>query len=171
MERSVEARAGEVTGQPPTDAAALFHGFEHYHEICVQCHGAPGMDRGELGQGIQPEPPRLDEEAEDWSDAELFWITKYGIRLAGMPAFGRTHSDDEIWGIVGFLRQMQTMTAEEYADRVRALEAETGGGEEGRQDTSPSATPTRPGRRPTSTDRGDSTVPNGSPASALQGGG
>ena len=118
---SVEARAGEVTGEAPTDSASLAHGFEHFHAMCVQCHGAPGLDRGELGMGGRPEPPRLEEEAGEWSDAELFWITKHGIRLAGMPAFGPTHSDAEIWGIVAFVRQLERMTEEEYAERVRSL--------------------------------------------------
>lgn len=125
---SVSARAEDVTGQVPTDPAALDHGFEHFHAMCVQCHGAPGLERGELGKGMRPEPPRLSEEVHEWSDQELFWITKHGIRLAGMPAFGPTHSDQEIWGIVAFLRQLEGMTEAEYAERVRALRASRGGG-------------------------------------------
>lgn len=116
---SVEARAGDVEGTAPTDSAELAHGFDHFHAMCVECHGAPGLDRGELGQGMNPRPPRLEEEAHEWSDPALFWITKHGIRLAGMPAFGPTHSDEQIWGIVGFIRQLEEMTEEEYAELVR----------------------------------------------------
>lgn len=126
---SVEARAGSVQGAPPTDSAALAHGFDHFHAMCVVCHGAPGLDRGELGQGITPTPPRLEEEVPEWSDAELFWITKHGIRFAGMPAFGTTHGDPEIWAIVAFLRRLDGMTEEAYATLVRArtAAAEEGG--------------------------------------------
>jgi mono/diheme cytochrome c family protein len=131
---SVAARAGAVQGAPPTDSAALAHGFEHFHAMCVQCHGAPGIDRGELGQGMLPAPPRLEEEARDWSDAELFRITKHGIRLAGMPAFGPTHSDAEIWAIVGFIRQLEEMTEEVYAERVRAMQSSTAGDGDGHSD-------------------------------------
>ena len=126
--RSVAARAASVDGAPPADSAALAGGFVHFHAMCVQCHGAPGIDRGEVGQGMQPTPPRLEDEAGEWSDAELFWITKHGIRLAGMPAFGPTHDDDAIWGIVEFVRQLEAMTEEEYADRVRALQAASAAG-------------------------------------------
>lgn len=131
--RSVAARAGAVTGAAPTDAAALDHGFEHFHAMCVECHGAPGLERGETGKGMRPRPPRLENEAHEWTDAELFWITKHGIRLAGMPAFGPTHSDEEIWGIVGFIRQLEGMTEADYAQRVRALTAAdtTGAGASG----------------------------------------
>ncbi len=127
--RSVAARAEVLPVTLPTDSAALEHGFEHFHAMCVQCHGAPGLDRGEPGQGMTPTPPRLEEEAHEWSDGELFWITKYGIRLAGMPAFGPTHSDEEIAGIVAFLRRLETMTEEEYAARVRTLQAGGSGGD------------------------------------------
>lgn len=123
--RSVAARAIELV-PIPTDPEALQHGFEHFHTMCVDCHGAPGFDRGEMGRGLNPEPPRLEEEAHEWTDAELFWITKHGIRLAGMPAYGVTHGDEELAAIVGFIRAMETMTEEEYAERVRALESGEG---------------------------------------------
>ncbi|MGK7311196.1 MAG: c-type cytochrome [Candidatus Longimicrobiales bacterium M2_2A_002] len=121
--RSVAARADDLPVPLPEDAAALDHGFEHFHAMCVECHGAPGFDRGDNGQGLNPRPPRLEEEAHEWTDAELFWITKHGIRLAGMPAFGPTHSDEEIAQVVAFIRAMETMTEQEYAERVRVLES------------------------------------------------
>lgn len=124
---SVSMRADEVQGRVPTDSAALVHGFEHYHAMCVTCHGAPGVDRGELGQGMAPTPPELADEADEWSDAELFWITKHGIKLAGMPAFGPTHSDEEIWAIAGFVRMLPEMSPAEYQARVaRVATSRTG---------------------------------------------
>lgn len=120
---SVGARSDEVEGAPPTDSGAVRHGLEHYDAMCVNCHGAPGAERGEYGKGMNPTPPDLANEGPEWSDQELFWITKHGIRMAGMPAFGPTHTDDEIWGIVAFLREMQAMTPEDYAARVAALQA------------------------------------------------
>ena len=119
--RSVAARAGALPVPIPADSATLAHGFEHFHGMCVECHGAPGFDRGDSGQGMNPTPPRLEEDAHEWTDEALFWITKHGIRLAGMPAFGPTHTDEEIAAIVGFIRVMETMTEEEYAERVRGL--------------------------------------------------
>ena len=45
---------------------------------------------------------------------QLFWITKNGIKLTGMPAFGKTHSDEKIWDIVAFMEKLPTMTKEQY---------------------------------------------------------
>jgi mono/diheme cytochrome c family protein len=114
QERSVAARADEVPAQPPIDSAMVQRGAEEYREMCVTCHGAPGVERGTLGKGINPKPPDLAEEAPEWSDRELFWITKHGIKMAGMPAFGVTHSDEELWGIVAFLRRLESISPEEY---------------------------------------------------------
>ena len=130
---SVSARAEEVEGTAPTDSDALTHGLEHFDAMCVDCHGAPGVPRGETGEGMNPTPPSLSEEVEEWSDAELFWITKHGIRLAGMPAFGPTHGDEEIWGIVALMRRLPEMSEEEYASRLAALaaSADSTGGDDG----------------------------------------
>ena len=127
QESSVGRRAEEAEGAVPADSAALAAGFHHFHAMCVQCHGAPGMGRGELGQGIRPRPPRLEEAVHEWTDGELFWITKHGIRLAGMPAFGPTHTDQDLWAIVAFTRSLESMTEEEYAELVRTRTAAAGG--------------------------------------------
>ena len=112
--QSVASRADEIPHPPTVDSAMLREGLEEYREMCVTCHGAPGVERGTLGKGINPKPPDLAQEAGDWSDRELFWITKHGIKLAGMPAFGVTHSDEALWAIVAFLRRLESMSAEEY---------------------------------------------------------
>ena len=115
MERSVAVRLDEVPEPPVFDSSMVSHGFEHYRSMCVTCHGAPGVDRGELGRGMIPSPPLLADEAGEDEPRELFWITKHGIKMAGMPAFGPTHSDEEIWGIVAFLEEMAHMSPSEYA--------------------------------------------------------
>lgn len=125
---SVGARAEDLDVTLPTDSASLEHGFVHYDEMCVSCHGAPGVERGEPGQGMTPTPPDLAEEAHEWSDAELFWITKHGIKLAGMPAYGPTHSDEEIRGIAAFVRRLPEIDSAGYAAR---REARGAGGSEG----------------------------------------
>jgi hypothetical protein len=97
-------------------------GFEEYQAMCATCHGAPGSERGALGKGMNPEPPDLAEEAAKWSDRELFWITKHGIKLAGMSGLGVTHSDEELCRIVAGLRRLEHISADEY----RRLTAQAG---------------------------------------------
>jgi mono/diheme cytochrome c family protein len=114
LERSVAVRADDIPPPLPLDSATLRHAFGHYQDMCVDCHGAPGVERGEIGKGINPEPPDLAEAAAAWSDRELFWIIKNGIKMAGMPAFGITHSDEDLWAAVAVVRRLQDMPPEEY---------------------------------------------------------
>jgi mono/diheme cytochrome c family protein len=118
MERSVAARARDVPAAPPLDSGILKQGFAEYDEMCAACHGAPGVERSVLGKGLNPEPPDLAKQASDWNDRELFWITKHGIKMTGMPAFGVTHSDRELWGMVSVLRRLKDMSAEDYRRSV-----------------------------------------------------
>ncbi len=41
-------------------------------------------------------------------------ITKQGIKMTGMPAWGPTHGEEELWSIVAFLKMFPTMPAAEY---------------------------------------------------------
>lgn len=46
--------------------------------------------------------------------AEEFWVIKHGIKATGMPAWGVTHSDDMLWDVVAFLRELPDLSPEEY---------------------------------------------------------
>jgi mono/diheme cytochrome c family protein len=130
QERSIAARARRLDAPPPADSAMLAHGFEHFHAMCVVCHGAPGLERGEIGAGLTPLPPELSEAAEDFDSREIYWIVRNGIKLAGMPAFGATHADADLWGIVAFVEQLPEMSADDYQEWVeRYLAAGQEGGD------------------------------------------
>ena len=127
MERSVRAHVDEAPEPPAEDDELLATGFHHYDEMCVVCHGAPGVERSEIGEGIEPEPPDLAEKAGDWTLPEIFWITSHGIKMAGMPAFGPTHSEEEIWGISMFTKRLPEIGAAEYARLRQEASVETEG--------------------------------------------
>ncbi|HET6567889.1 MAG TPA: cytochrome c [Rhodothermales bacterium] len=122
MEHSVEDHAADVQVPPLNDPALARTGFEHYKEMCETCHGAPGVDRSEIGQGLNPLPPDLTKIDPDWSEKELFWTVKHGIKMTGMPSFGETHSDDKIWAIVAFVRQLRDMSPQQYQALSQQLE-------------------------------------------------
>lgn len=116
MERSVRAHAREVQIPPNVnlnDRELAQQGFGHYNVACTPCHGAPGVKPAPW-MVINPMAPLLVETAKNWSDAELFWITKNGIKMTGMPALGPTHKDEPLWAISALVRQLPTMTADEY---------------------------------------------------------
>lgn len=117
--------------QPPSlaDPARVQAGFHEYHEMCFTCHGAPGHKPSEIGQGLNPDPPKLDAEAvQARTDAALFWIVKNGLRMTGMPAFGPTHDEETLWSIVAFLRKLPEIKPQEYNAMVETAGAQEGGG-------------------------------------------
>lgn len=114
-DNSIEKRSSEIkVPNNLNDTSLVKIGFEHYREMCQGCHGAPGIERNEIGQGLYPKPPNLAYSAKEMPASELFWITKNGIKLTGMPAFGKTHSDDKIWAIVAFMKTLPSMSKEQY---------------------------------------------------------
>jgi mono/diheme cytochrome c family protein len=120
MESSVKHYARGNNIPDLKDTSLIAEGFEHFKEMCVTCHGAPGEYKSEIGRGLNPEAPDLPKTTGEWSDTELFWILKNGIKMTGMPAFGDTHPDDKIWAMVAFVRQLQKMTPEEYQNFSKA---------------------------------------------------
>jgi mono/diheme cytochrome c family protein len=96
-------------------------GFAHYKEMCVTCHGAPGVQPDETGKGLYPKPPDLAKSIKGWTPAQLFWITKNGIKMTGMPSFGKTHNDEKIWAIVAFIEKLPGMTKDQYSTYVKSV--------------------------------------------------
>lgn len=129
MRHSVTNRATQSGKPMPVTEELAQRGFADFDEMCVTCHGAPGKERGEIGKGLNPPPPELAAAVRRWSDAELFWIIKNGVRMTGMPAFGKTHDDGRIWALATVVRQLQDMTAERYAERTRTKEQPSGKGQ------------------------------------------
>lgn len=126
MERSVRAHARAV--QIPSnvnlnDRELAQKGYGHYSVACTPCHGAPGQKPAPW-MVTNPAAPLLVETAKNWSDAELFFITKHGIKMTGMPALGPTHKDEHLWAISALVRLLPTMSAEEYQAMGKRYEAE-----------------------------------------------
>jgi mono/diheme cytochrome c family protein len=124
--RSIKTHAAGITAPPGVDdPAKIVTGVEHFAAHCAVCHGAPGVPRGDIARGLYPPPLDLSVAAKLYSDGELFWILKHGIKMTGMPAWS-DHSDDELWATVAFLRKLPGMTPDDYAKLVMASIAHGG---------------------------------------------
>nr|MDP9121901.1 cytochrome c [Acidobacteriota bacterium] len=131
-DRAIDKRVPTVPPPPPLDDAQMIRtGLIHFSEMCVVCHGAPGVPMSEIGKGLNPDPPNLSMEGEEQSPSRLFWVLKNGIKMSGMPAFGPTHSDAQIWAIVAFLKRLPKLDEQQYAAMLR--EAGIGASPAGRE--------------------------------------
>ncbi|MCX7015059.1 MAG: cytochrome c [Candidatus Sumerlaeota bacterium] len=114
LDCSMGRHAPRATNPDDNDPNAASAGLEHYRANCVMCHGAPDVNPAELAEGLNPPAPKLEtDDAQSLTDGQMFWVVKNGIRMTGMPAFGKTHEDREIWQIVTFLRHLPKLTDDE----------------------------------------------------------
>lgn len=125
-ENAIERRAEDVVPPPKSvlsDPKTLRAGFMHYDEMCVVCHGAPGVEPGEAREGLNPKPPLLAEVADEIPAREMFWVIKHGIKMTGMPAWGPTHDDGKIWAMVAFAKTLPTLSPARYKEMREQAEA------------------------------------------------
>lgn len=140
MMNSVETHAPDVEPPPLDDADLIRLGAAHYYAGCAYCHGAPGLAMTPVAQHMLPAPPDLTSHVSLWTDQELFWLVKHGLKYTGMPGWPVQNRDDEVWAVVAFLRQMPDMTQQTYRDLALAeVEAEPQGGEEIARGNAPDA--------------------------------
>jgi mono/diheme cytochrome c family protein len=124
-DRAIDRRASELGAPPPlADEALVRSGLAHFNEMCIGCHGAPGIPRSEIGVGLNPPAPDLAGEVQEATPGRLFWVVKNGIRMTGMPAFGPTHTDAQIWAMVAFLEQLPKLDAQRYGAMLKELATE-----------------------------------------------
>ena len=114
LRRSMSVRAPVAQNPVADDEEAIRHGLEHFGEMCLPCHGAPGVaPQTFFATGLNPPAPELSGVVDQYGDGQLFWLIQHGIRLTGMPAFGPTHTDDQIWELVAASRQVQDLSPEQ----------------------------------------------------------
>jgi cytochrome c553 len=114
MRRSVATHSWPITAPPLHDSDLVRLGAGHFHGGCVPCHGAPGEARNPIVASMLPSPPDLAHAVSIWSDVELFWIVKHGLKYTGMPAWVAQRRDDEVWAVVAFLRELPNLDAAQY---------------------------------------------------------
>ncbi len=123
LNRSIIFHSREI--QPPSlkDSKSVKIGFREYHAMCRLCHGAPGYPQTDWAEGLYPKPPDLgSKKIAQLSDAELYWVVKNGIKMTGMPGFGPTHDEEELWAMVAFVKRTPNIQAKEYEAMVREAE-------------------------------------------------
>jgi mono/diheme cytochrome c family protein len=84
------------------DELNLLAGARVYQAQCAVCHGVLGHPASAIARGMFPLPPQLLPPKKGVTDdlvGETYWKVKNGLRLTGMPGFGSSLSDTEIWQV------------------------------------------------------------------------
>ncbi len=77
----------------------LMAGADLYKQHCAVCHGLPLTPKSAISTGMYPKPPLLMEGkgVTDDEPGESYWKVYNGFRLTGMPGFGKSLTETQMW--------------------------------------------------------------------------
>jgi thiosulfate dehydrogenase len=90
----------------------LLEGVHLFARNCAVCHGSAkgAASPSPVAKGLYQKPPQFGTDGvEDDPEGVSFWKIKHGIRLTGMPSFGYSLSDQQIWTLALFLKHMDKL--------------------------------------------------------------
>src|SRR5215469_7463843 len=85
----------------------LAAGQKVFNDNCAICHGSLQQPVSPMRKNFYPPVPQLMSHTPDDPDANLFYVTKYGIRMSAMPGWDGILSDDDIWKAVLFIKNSE----------------------------------------------------------------
>lgn len=127
LRQAVQRRADDIA--VPTalaDPARRALGAACFRDRCVACHGAPGVAPEPFALGLQPVPSSLVEASRHWRSQDLYWITRHGIKMSGMPAWEYRLDEQELWAVVSFLEVLPKLTPTHYRTMAALTSAQCG---------------------------------------------
>jgi mono/diheme cytochrome c family protein len=86
----------------------LVEGGKLFMRGCAGCHG-------ELGKPFAPDTsnyppvPQLPHVGTMYTEPQVYWVVKHGIRMTAMSAYGRFYSEDQLWSIAAFLHDIRSL--------------------------------------------------------------
>ncbi len=108
---SVRREAPEMPNPvAPTDEN-LIAGGKLFNGGCAGCHGAYGKP-GDDSDSLFPRIPQLHKTGTQYTEAQIFWIAKHGIRRTGMFANGKWSSDQELWKMAAYIKRSRSLPPE-----------------------------------------------------------
>ncbi len=121
IERTLAGRAMDVyadrhkpAGDNPVEItpANLTEGAKEYEEHCSLCHGGAEAKISPMQNKFNPPAPQLVNRIPHDDPAWLFWVTKHGVRMTGMPTWDGLLNDDQMWKIIAFIKHSDKLPPE-----------------------------------------------------------
>src|ERR1700736_4481931 len=92
---AIPAKAKNLKNPMPATTEMLGQGRNHWADHCATCHANNGNGETEIGRNLYPKAPDMRLlETQSLSDGELYYIIRNGVRMTGMPAWGKPEDGD-----------------------------------------------------------------------------
>jgi thiosulfate dehydrogenase len=105
---SVRRRAPGIPNPVAPTEENLIAGGKLYFNECAGCHGTPGKPN-QSSDTLYPPIPEFPAVGTQYSEAQIFWIAKHGIRLSGMFANGKWDPDEKLWTITAYIARIKSL--------------------------------------------------------------
>ena len=117
---SVPASKRNAANPLPQSSEVLAEARAHFADHCAICHGNDGSGKTQIGQNLYPKAPDMRlPQTQNLTDGEIYYTIHNGIRLTGMPAWGRDVTDvkdEDSWKLVLFIRHLPQLTPAEESE-------------------------------------------------------
>lgn len=112
LDASMERHAPRVDNPIPPTAANLIDGMKVYTMNCALCHGTLDQKPNTFGASFYPPAPNLILDPIDDPEWHIFYAVRTGIRYTGMPAWGKTMNETDLWKVTAFLSHLEKLPPE-----------------------------------------------------------
>ncbi|HVC31315.1 MAG TPA: cytochrome c [Steroidobacteraceae bacterium] len=112
LRATLASDAPKTPNPVPLTDASLIAGIQLYGRHCAICHGTAAGDASAspLAKGEYPRPPQLGTDGvEDDPEGWTYWKIDHGIRWTGMPSWRDTLSNQQMWTLALFLKNMNKL--------------------------------------------------------------
>ena len=104
--RRAESTKPEAAGLADNDQ--IVAGGKLYVNGCAGCHGELGKPFQE-DHSLYPPVPQLQHVGTQYTEPQIYWIVKHGIRMTAMSAYGPFYSEKELWSIAAFVHAIRNL--------------------------------------------------------------
>jgi len=108
VHHSVARQAAGIVMPGATTEERLVRGGKLFMNGCAGCHGELGKPFGEDHTNY-PRVPQLPHIGTRYTGPQIYWVVKHGVRMTAMSAYGRFYSEEELWSIAVFVRQIRNL--------------------------------------------------------------
>ena len=105
---SVRRQAPELPNPVPPTADNLIAGGKAYLGECSGCHGEVGKPQ-KYSDVLYPPIPHFPTAGTAYTESQIFWIAKHGIRRTGMFANGKWDTDQKLWTIAAYIARIGSL--------------------------------------------------------------
>lgn len=108
VHNSVRREAPAIPNPFPPTEEILIAGGKMYLNECAGCHGSLATP-DEFPGALFPAAPSLPAVGTEFTESQVFWVAKHGVRRAGMFANGMWDSDEKLWKVAAFIKRIRSL--------------------------------------------------------------